>query len=407
MSPLRNLYGDKTAKLVLRTLRLALANPALPRNAVRDSFRKHFTRPRDIARGDGVSAPPVNVKIHPTRRCNLSCEMCVQHKMRRSEGQTPAHLDPARERPPADWAAFIAEIARFRPTVLFIGGEPLMYAGLPEVMAAAKNHGLPVHVQTNGILLRKRASELLDAGLDWLILSIDGPPHVHDRIRGLDGAFRQTMDGIRALAEERDRRGLAGPVITVNCTMIRSNLDHLLEVEELLRREPVDALQFSHAFYNWPENVARHNNIFPAAFNPTLDEPFRLLAGQSILDDEYYENEIASDDAEKLKGALAALGRNRRERLPLAYLPNLPEEFIDPYYLDQGHLFGGQCSKLYRAATVLPDGAVQSCFQIDNGNVFERPFLDIWNGPSMRNLRRIIDRKMLPGCARCCARSFR
>ncbi len=66
----------------------------------------------------------------------------------------------------------------------FTGGEPLLYDGLPRVLAYAKDIGLRVTLTTNGILYPGRAREI--AGLvDILQFSLHGPDRVtHDTVTG-------------------------------------------------------------------------------------------------------------------------------------------------------------------------------------------------------------------------------
>jgi radical SAM protein with 4Fe4S-binding SPASM domain len=53
-------------------------------------------------------------------------------------------------------------------------------------------------------------------------------------------------------------------------------------------------------------------------------------------------------------------------------------------------------------AFVDPHGRLYPCLTLDMGNVFEAPFLDVWNGPRFRAFRRLIRReKRLPLCHRC------
>jgi radical SAM protein with 4Fe4S-binding SPASM domain len=53
-------------------------------------------------------------------------------------------------------------------------------------------------------------------------------------------------------------------------------------------------------------------------------------------------------------------------------------------------------------AFVDPRGRLYPCLTLDMGNVFEAPFLDVWNGPRFRAFRRLIRReKRLPLCHRC------
>lgn len=81
------------------------------------------------------------------------------------------------------------------------GGEPLMYRGLVRLLDAARCAGMRTSLVTNGILLDEARLENLHPRLDFLAISLDGGPELHDRIRGSRGAFDRMaarLPGLRA-----------------------------------------------------------------------------------------------------------------------------------------------------------------------------------------------------------------
>jgi len=126
-----------------------------------------------------------------TRRCNLTCVHCYASA---TPGAAPDELttDEARR--------MIADLGRFGcPVLLVSGGEPLMRGDVLDVIAAAKAAGLRAVLSTNGTLIRPDlAGRLARAGLSYVGVSLDGLRQVHDRFRGVAGAFDQALAGIRA-----------------------------------------------------------------------------------------------------------------------------------------------------------------------------------------------------------------
>jgi cyclic pyranopterin phosphate synthase len=58
--------------------------------------------------------------------------------------------------------------------IRFTGGEPLLRQGLGTIVREAKGIGFQsLGVTTNGILLHRKLSELVDAGLDSVNISLD------------------------------------------------------------------------------------------------------------------------------------------------------------------------------------------------------------------------------------------
>lgn len=60
------------------------------------------------------------------------------------------------------------------------------------------------------------------------------------------------------------------------------------------------------------------------------------------------------------------------------------------------------CRTMEYSTYVDPAGMLYPCMSLDMGNVFERPFLEVWNGPRFRAFRRLLRRRgRLPFCHRC------
>ena len=109
------------------------------------------------------------LRVSVTDRCNLSCVYC-----------TPSPRIPQQ---PRQEILRYEEIVRIVETavglglrkVRLTGGEPLVRAGLPALVAAlAKIQGLQeISLTTNGILLERLARPLADAGLARVNISLD------------------------------------------------------------------------------------------------------------------------------------------------------------------------------------------------------------------------------------------
>ena len=348
------------------------------------------------------SGPPVSLNLNLTRRCNLKCVMCEQH--RHDPGPTGlSWYDPRRELPLAAWVGLLDQVAAFRPRLYLTGGEPTLYPHFPEFLQEAKRRGFVVHLQTNGTLLDRVADSLVAQGVEMVTVSMDGPSEVHDAIRGQAGAFRKTSQGIKALVAARDRHRSPGPIILVNCVISKASLATLDQMVPLAHELGVDILQIQHTIFNSAANVQRHNRALSPQFAASqgLD-----LTPPSIPEGEYYESEITPADLPRLLDQLREARRLAKDRLKLIFLPNLPLNLLEPYYLDLAHPFPQVCNSPWQGCRILPDGTVSPCLHLMAGNIAAQPFREIWNGPQMRRFRQVISRRLFPGCARCCSRSF-
>jgi MoaA/NifB/PqqE/SkfB family radical SAM enzyme len=147
--------------------------------------------------------PPRFLFLQINRRCNLKCTHCdfwMNDVDDRSE-----HRTPERDR------EIIEEFARLSPygTVTFCGGEAML--NLEEWFALtriAHENGLRVLSVVNGSFIQtpEMAERVILEGPDEISLSLDSPdPAIHDRMRGVSGAFNQVVRATRLLLEARER----------------------------------------------------------------------------------------------------------------------------------------------------------------------------------------------------------
>jgi MoaA/NifB/PqqE/SkfB family radical SAM enzyme len=180
---------------------------------------------------------PLHLTFFVTRRCDARCDFCF------SRGREAA----------AGPELSTAEISRLAPTVgpllwlSYSGGEPTLREDLPEVTAIFARHCRPVIVllSTNGLDPRRTAEAaagLLAAAPRSTVvvkLSLDGPPEIHDRLRGVPGAHARVLESLRLL------RGLAAREprleIGINTVMCAANQERTAAVfTEVSRLEGVD-----------------------------------------------------------------------------------------------------------------------------------------------------------------------
>jgi MoaA/NifB/PqqE/SkfB family radical SAM enzyme len=385
-----------------RALKLIWRDPRMAQTLLREEYRKKFGIDLDRRFRDGLSAPPVSLNLHLTRRCNLKCVMCEQH--RHTDGPTGlSWYDPQRELPLSTWVGLLDQVAAFRPRLYLTGGEPTLYPHFVDLLTEAKRRGFVVHLQTNGTLLDRVADSLVSEGVEMVTISLDGPLEIHDAIRGQKGAFRKTCQGIEALVAARDRLRSPGPIIQINCVVSKASLPVLDQMVPLAHELGADILQIQHTIFNTAANVRRHNLLLSPGFAAKAELD---LTPPSIPEGEYYESKIIPADLPDLLDQFRKARLLAKNRLKVVFLPNLPLDLLEPYYLDLTHPFPEVCKSPWKVCRILPDGTVSPCLHLVTGNIATQPFAEIWNGPRMRRFRQVIARRLFPGCVRCCSRNF-
>jgi len=116
------------------------------------------------------------------------------------------------------------------------GGEPFLYFGLREVLQHAKSLGLRTTVTTNGYFLQPRRLEPLRDFVDVLAVSLDGPPEMHNRLRGSPRAFERLCAGLGNLRTSGLNFGFIH-------TLTQETWEHLLWIAEFAAASGARLLQ--------------------------------------------------------------------------------------------------------------------------------------------------------------------
>ena len=189
------------------------------------------------ARESGSSAPAV-VKalcLFAADNCNLRCRYCFVEQGRPHREETLMSETVGK-------AAIDFLVAASGPRrhleIDFFGGEPLLnwpvvreIAAYARKLGASRGKTFGFTVTTNGVLLTPQVASYLEQEGFAAVLSLDGRPAIHDRMRKTaagDGSYETVLPRIRdyALAEPRGGCYIRG-------TYTRFNLDFCRDVEHL------------------------------------------------------------------------------------------------------------------------------------------------------------------------------
>lgn len=132
------------------------------------------------------------LQIHVTKKCNLKCLHCYS-----SSGPEETEMLDIEE---LKLAVRDAKALGFG-FVTLSGGEPFLYPHMKEIMAYAKSLGLRTGAVTNGMFLDKRRLDALAPHTDLIVVSLDGAPERHNRMRANASAFEVMSRKIPALRE--------------------------------------------------------------------------------------------------------------------------------------------------------------------------------------------------------------
>ena len=321
-----------------------------------------------------------------TRRCNLKCVHCYA-QAETDKGTDPISTEQAK--------TMIDDLAAYgAPVMLFSGGEPTIRKDMPELASYATSKGMRAVISTNGTLIdRAMARQLKEVGLSYVGVSLDGGEEVHDRFRGVKGAFRRALEGLDYCREEGIKVGLR---FTIN----KRNAVEVPRIFSILRERGIPRVCFYHLVY-----AGRGTELI----NEDLDHK-ETRALVDLIMDKTRECFDAGDPKEVLTVDNHADGPYVWMRL-LREDPKRAEEVFQLLQFNEGNSSGRGIGCISWNGDVSAD---QFWRHHVFGNVLERPFSQIWDDPDIELLHKLKDKKpwVKGRCAKCrflniCGGNFR
>ena len=263
--------------------------------------------------------------------------------------------------------------------VVLSGGEPLMHSNLWRLCELLAGLGAGITLLSTGLLLRRFAGEVV-RWCDEVIVSLDGSPEVHDRIRAVPRAFDRLADGVRALRESRsDQR------ITARCVVQRANFRDLPRIVDTARELGLDQISFLAA------------DVSSEAFNRPGGWPEGRVA----------EVALSCDDAGELGQLIELLLVEHKAAFDSRFIAEGPERMrrLGRYYralAGGGEMPVNRCNAPWVSTVVEADGEVRPCFfHRPLGNLRQGTLGEILNSSSAVSFRRNLDVATDPICRTC------
>ena len=167
-----------------------------------------------------LSGPRNSVMLSVSSGCNLACRYCYCGVCRDKLPSQGLMAEATALRAVDD--LFAAADPKTDLRITFFGGEPLLNKPVIRLvvercnrLAAERGMKAGYSITTNATLLDDATAELIAENNFGLMVSLDGPPELHDRqcpTRDGLGSFAQAAAGIRTLMDRRRK-------VTVRCTM--------------------------------------------------------------------------------------------------------------------------------------------------------------------------------------------
>jgi radical SAM protein with 4Fe4S-binding SPASM domain len=253
---------------------------------------------------------------------------------------------------------------QFESSFTVTGGEPFLRSDFSAILAALNQKGFDTYILTNGTLIsRERARELADLGVRGVQISLEGPEHIHDSIRGA-GSFAASMNGIQNILS-------SGIELTLNTTLSEINATYFMDMISLASALGAQKLGFSRLVPSGGGKQLIGRMLSKTAVEDLYSKIFSLNTGDlKIVTGDPVASQYRSPDQS-------------------AYGSSAPS---------------GGCAAGVSGLTIMPDGTVTPCRRLPMpiGNVRTDSLREIWASSEVLNSLR--DKTLYQGRCGGCSR---
>jgi MoaA/NifB/PqqE/SkfB family radical SAM enzyme len=224
-----------------------------------EGYSKEIGRRKLVNSREAISHPPKFYHIGFITQCNLSCLMCPAHGDSSEFSSKGIKIDPI------ILDAALSGLKHYSSHIQRIGitdyGEPFLYSDIFEAIDAI-HQACPkaeITMFTNGTLLSDHIIEkILNSHISEIGISLDaGTKQTFETIR-FGANFEQVLSNIKALVDERNRKGLKLPRISTNFVLLHSNIRELASYTSIAAKAGVDSIGTinPHGLYQSDRNKA-------------------------------------------------------------------------------------------------------------------------------------------------------
>lgn len=375
-------YGYKASLVYLIKSREEYEKLKLCGNISLDSF--DTTNNNVISSKNGV-IDTIYLKL--TDRCNLKCSMCGQaNNIRANRIITNNNLKLE------DVIKFLDPIIEDIKYVYLWGGEPFLNNEILDYIKYFKEQHKFISIATNGTLLSKYIKQIVDYGVDEVVISIDGPDHIHDKIRGVQGTFRKICQGIKEINSYKEI-SQRKPNIVANCTVTEINEKNLRETYNIVSKMNVNKMFFQLPIFVTKRQGQEYEKLCKVKWNciPISWKGFDVRYKLDI--DKLYCLYCDSQNG-KLKSC---------DFYNVQF--NSKEDLNEYFCYTSDYLSKGYCNTVEKAIVIEADGKLVNCPDfpdIQYGDINNSTFDEFVNNSKRSQFIECFKNNKIPICSRCC-----
>lgn len=288
---------------------------------------------------------PFSASIEPTTACNLACPECPSglKAFTRPTGKLEVRVNQKILKQLGKQMFYIN---------YYFQGEPFLNPDFLQLIRDAKKHNIYTATSTNGhFITQKKAEEVVNSGLDRLIISIDGlTQETYEQYRQ-KGKLSKVLDATKHMVEAKKKLKSKTPHLIFQFLVVAPNEHEVDDIFKLGKEMGINEVRLKTAqLYDYKNG------------NPLMPK-----------DEKYARYRKMKDGTYKLKYKL-----------------------------------GNHCWRMWSSTVLTWDGKVlPCCFDKDAkhtiGDITKTPFIEVWKTPRYQSFRKAVftNRKAIDICKNC------
>lgn len=183
-------------------------------------------------RGLKKSEIPERLVLFVTKKCNLHCKHCFY--ILHTTTKTP-------EMSLGEFKKIACSAKNLLKQVVFTGGEPFVRNDFKNIVFSFIENGCrTVNIITNGTFTDKLGPFLDEIIVETkaelvFMISFDGPPALHDEIRGVNNASKKTLASLSLISQYRNKYPKRFGDIFITTSLNRLNVSYLPEIIDQIK----------------------------------------------------------------------------------------------------------------------------------------------------------------------------
>lgn len=174
---------------------------------------------------------PRALMVEPTNHCNMQCPLCPTG--------TDALNAPRGYMDMVKFKQLIDELGFYLEEINLWGfGEPLLHKDIFEMVNYVSKRGIRSKISTNGQPIREwvDAENIVNSGLDILVISLDGASHETLSKYRKNASFESILTGIRRINKTKKRMKIRKPKLILQFIVMKHNEYEINKIADLAKQ---------------------------------------------------------------------------------------------------------------------------------------------------------------------------